>query len=97
MASARVVGVFATLSLAQREKKHLGEWSLVREPDNAFDAHAVAVHIGSLKIGYLSGAKAKAYSSGLDALGGSWPVTGSQDGIVFHVDLPDLAEFRKSR
>lgn len=44
--------------------------ALVREPDNEYDRHAVAVQIDAEKVGYLSRDDAKAYAPVLDRLAG---------------------------
>lgn len=94
-ATVRVVGVFDALTLRQREKQHAGQWVLRREPDNPLDPNAIAVFIGAQKIGYLSAAKARGYAPILDKIGGPIAVSGTQVGITFHVDLPDLNDLRR--
>lgn len=48
-------------------KARLGDAELVREPDNPFDANAVAVHVGGKIIGHFNKQKASALAKVLDA------------------------------
>lgn len=48
-------------------KARLGTAELVREPDNPFDANAVAVHVGGKIIGHFNKQKAAALAKVLDA------------------------------
>ena len=95
----RIVGV--ANYLRDRERSLFGgvEYRLVREPENVYDANAVAVYGQERKVGYLSAAKAASLAPLLDRLGeAAFAVSGcgvTEASARLWVDLPRVPELRK--
>lgn len=69
---------------------------LVREPDNPFDAEAIAVYGGTRKLGHVSAAKAARLAPLLDQLGAdAYKVSGAlEQGRYTRVDVPLIPALR---
>ncbi|MDN4476613.1 HIRAN domain-containing protein [Demequina sp. SYSU T00192] len=91
----KAVGLGHWLRERERAALRQGWWVLHREPRNRYDANAIAVYLDCRKIGYLSAAKARAYSPMLDALGADgYEVDARIAGIQVYVTLPTPAAVR---
>lgn len=94
----RIVGSFGWVTEEDRRIYGGSSYLLVREPHNQFDPQAVAVYGKGRKVGYLSSAKAAAFSQILDPLSfDAFKVGGasvSSDSIRMWVDLPTLPSLR---
>jgi hypothetical protein len=97
----RIVGTAHWVTDAERARHSGQEYQLVREPENEYDASAVAVYGRGRKVGYLSAAKAAGVAPELDRLGeAAFIVSGdsvSEQSIRMWVDIPRLPGLRAFR
>jgi hypothetical protein len=95
----RIVGVANYLHDRKRLLFGGVEYRLVREPQNIYDANAIAVYGQERKVGDLSAAKAASLAPILDRLGeAGFAVSGcgvTEASARLWVDLPQVPELRK--
>lgn len=91
----KAVGAGNCLSDRERDALQSGWFVLRREPDNPYDANAVAVYLDCRKVGYLTAAKAKTYSPILAAIEAQgFEVDGQIVGRSAHIQLPAPSSLR---
>lgn len=95
----RVKGVAHWITFDERARFGGQEYLLVREPDNAADASAVAVYGKGRKVGFVSASRAASIAPLLDTLGAdAYRVGGageSEHSSVLWVDVPKLDGLRR--
>ncbi|MDE0545477.1 HIRAN domain-containing protein [Microbacterium sp. C7(2022)] len=94
----RIKGSVAWVTDTERARYGGQEYLLVREPDNEFDAQAIAVYGRGRKVGYVPASKAAALAPLLDALeADAYLVAGAavqQNSIRLWVDVPRVPALR---
>lgn len=97
----RIKGVLHCLHDHERARYGGTEYLLVREPDNDFDPHAVAVYGRGRRVGYVAASRAAALAPLLDALDGdAFKVGGAavqQNSVRLWVDVPSIPALRAYR
>lgn len=95
----RIKGSAYYVTDVERDRYGGREYLLVREPDNAVDASAVAVYGRGRKVGHLSAARSAALAPLLDELGAdAYRVTGtgtSANSMILWIDAPKVDALRK--